>query len=419
VRSGRSRLDAARVYLIYSGCGSLFSTLVFSVNLIYQVQVAHLNPLQLVLVGTVLELATFVFEVPTGIVADVYSRRLSIIIGVFLLGIGLALQGVVPRFAVILLAQVIWGIGYTFTSGAQEAWITDEVGETRAANLFLRAAQLGMIAGIIATVAAVPIGNFNLQAPILIGGGLYLVLGLFLIVAMPEHGFTPAPREGRASWRVMTETFGAGLSLIRRSPVLLTILGIVAITGAATEAFDRLSTDHFIKDFAFPTIGHFQPVVWLGTVSIAGRLLAVGVTEIVRRRQDMGSHRAVARTLTVATALLVGCYLAFALVRVFPLAVIANIGVWLFRRVTDPLQTAWLNQHVEARVRATVFSISGQSDAIGQIAGGPVFGAVGLSSLRAALVLGGVVLSPALLLYARTLREPERAAPLVREATAE
>src|SRR6476469_3485279 len=110
------------------GGGSFFSTLVFTVNLIYQVQVAHLNPLQLVLVGTVLEGAAFLFEVPTGIVADVYSRRLSIIIGVFLLGICLGLQGIVPNVGVILLAQAIWGLGYTFTSGAQEAWLTDEVG---------------------------------------------------------------------------------------------------------------------------------------------------------------------------------------------------------------------------------------------------------------------------------------------------
>jgi len=418
VHTERRRLDAALVYLIFSGGGSLFSTLVFSVNLIYQVQVAHLNPLQLVLVGTVLEATAFLFEVPTGIVADVYSRRLSVIIGVFLLGFGLALQGVVPSFGVILLAQVIWGIGSTFTSGAQEAWITDEVGVTRAANLFLRAAQLSLIGAIVATGVGTAIGNFNLRLPILLGGGLYLVLGVFLIVVMPEHGFTPTPRGERDSWRVMGETFGAGLTLVRRSPVLLTILGIVAISGAATEAFDRLSTDHFLKDFAFPTVGNLQPVVWLGGVSIVGRLVSIGVTEIVRRRQDTQSHRAVARTLTITTALLVCCYLAFALARTFPLAALASIGVGVFRRI--PLQTVWLNQHVEARVRATVFSISGQSDAIGQIAGGPVFGAVGLASIRAALVLGGVVLSPALFLYARTLREPEtNPATLVQEAAAE
>jgi len=65
---------------------------------------------------------------------------------------------IVPSFAVILIAQVIWGMGYTFTSGATQAWITDEVGETRAANLFLRGAQLEQIAAVIATIAAVAIG---------------------------------------------------------------------------------------------------------------------------------------------------------------------------------------------------------------------------------------------------------------------
>ena len=137
------------VYMLLIGGGEFFSTLVFTVNLIYQVQVAHLNPLQLVLVGTVLEATAFLFEVPTGIVADVYSRRRSIIIGTFLLGIGLALQGVVPKFGVILLAQVIWGIGYTFTSGATEAWLTDEIGVDRANPLFLRASQMRTIGSIV------------------------------------------------------------------------------------------------------------------------------------------------------------------------------------------------------------------------------------------------------------------------------
>ncbi|MCA1668931.1 MAG: MFS transporter, partial [Thermomicrobia bacterium] len=184
------KLGPVPVYLLLIGGGSFFSTLVFTVNLIYQVQVAHLNPLQLVLVGTILEGTAFLFEVPTGIVADVYSRRLSIIIGAFLLGVGLALQGVVPKFGVILLAQVIWGIGYTFTSGATQAWITDEIGIARANPLFLRAAQFELIGSIVAVAIATAIGNFSLEAPILLGGGLYLVLGLVLIVVMPEHGFT-------------------------------------------------------------------------------------------------------------------------------------------------------------------------------------------------------------------------------------
>ena len=69
------------------------------------------------LVGTLLEASVFLFEVPTGVVADVYSRRLSVIIGYALIGLGFALEGIVPRFEAVLLAQVLWGVGYTFTSG--------------------------------------------------------------------------------------------------------------------------------------------------------------------------------------------------------------------------------------------------------------------------------------------------------------
>ncbi|HEY4722459.1 MAG TPA: MFS transporter, partial [Anaerolineae bacterium] len=124
----RTKRDAYPLYLTMELTSSLFSTMVFTVSMIYQVTIVGLNPLQLVLVGTVLEASAFLFEIPTGVVADVYSRRLSIIIGWFLIGAGFVLEGLVPRFEAILLAQVLWGLGYTFTSGATEAWIADEVG---------------------------------------------------------------------------------------------------------------------------------------------------------------------------------------------------------------------------------------------------------------------------------------------------
>ena len=72
----------------------------------YQVSVVGLNPLQLVLVGTVLEVSYFLLEMPTGVVADVYSRRLSILIGFILTGLGFILAGAIPRFDTLLLSQV-------------------------------------------------------------------------------------------------------------------------------------------------------------------------------------------------------------------------------------------------------------------------------------------------------------------------
>lgn len=74
-------LNAYQVYLILQGATTLLSSMVFTVNLVYQATVVHLDPLQLVLVGILLKSVVFICEVPTGVVANVYSRRLSIIIG--------------------------------------------------------------------------------------------------------------------------------------------------------------------------------------------------------------------------------------------------------------------------------------------------------------------------------------------------
>src|SRR5512136_627509 len=110
------KMGAYPLYLMMEGATALLMTMIFTASAIYQVSQVGLSALQLVLVGTTLEISAFLFEVPTGVVADIYSRRLSVIIGVILVGIGFVVEGTFPFFLPILLAQVLWGLGYTFTS---------------------------------------------------------------------------------------------------------------------------------------------------------------------------------------------------------------------------------------------------------------------------------------------------------------
>ncbi|MDA1258328.1 MAG: MFS transporter, partial [Chloroflexi bacterium] len=100
---------------------------------------AGLNPFQLLLVGAVLEGSVLIAEVPTGIVADAYSRRRSVIIGYAILAIGFLIWGSIASLETILLAQVFWAVGFAFTSGAQNTWIADEVGDDDVGPIFLRA----------------------------------------------------------------------------------------------------------------------------------------------------------------------------------------------------------------------------------------------------------------------------------------
>lgn len=399
------KMDAYRLYLVMMGASSVFITFVFAVNMVYQVETVGLSPLQLVLVGTALEAAVFLFEVPTGIVADVYSRRLSIIIGYGLMGGGFLLEGAVPSFEAILLAQVVWGVGYTFTSGAHQAWITDEIGEDRVGRVFLRAAQVGSLVGIPATLVAITIGSVQVNLPILLGGALHIVLALFLALVMPETGFQPAPRESRSAAGQMSATLRAGVRLVRRRPVLAAILGIGFFYGLYSEGFDRLWTAHLLESFTLPDFGGLQPVAWMGLLSLIGGLLAAGAAQIIIKRLDMSDTPALARAAFGLAGLLALALFGFAAVGSFAGAVLLRWAISILRTLIEPLQTAWINRHLDSDVRATVISMSGQVDAIGQIAGGPPVGWVGgVLGLRAALFASAALLLPALPLYARVLR---------------
>jgi DHA3 family tetracycline resistance protein-like MFS transporter len=310
-------LSAYPIYLIYSGASALFLGTIFTVNLVYQIQVAHLTPLQLVLVGTVLEIVCFFCQVPTGVLADVYSRRLAVIVGFFAIGAGFVLEGSIPSFPFILLAQVLWGIGATLTDGAEQAWITGELGEDDVGHAFLRSTQVGLVGGLLGACVGVSLASIRLNLPIVLGGASMAILGVFLLLFMPEHGFQPTPKQERQSWREMGNTLRTGLRVVRRSTVLLTIFSIELFYGLSSEGYDRLSTAHFLADFTFPALGSLKPVVWFAIFSVAGTLLSLLVTELVKRRVDTNNARLLVMTLFTMNALNVLSILLFALTGTF------------------------------------------------------------------------------------------------------
>jgi MFS transporter, DHA3 family, tetracycline resistance protein len=401
------RFNAYKTYLFLEGAQSLLFSMIFTASVIYQVSIVGLSPLQLVLVGTLLEVIYFSFEIPTGIVADLYSRRLSIIVGLLLIGIGFFVEGTFPLFVAVLAAQVFWGIGATFTSGAVEAWISDEIGEQEAGRAFLRAAQIGHITGIAGIGASMLLGSLlGVAAPVWIGGALIFTLGVVMALIMPESGFSPTPRTERSTWHHLTGTFREGVKTIRGRPLLVKLMGVGVVMGMFSEGFDRLHSAHLINNFVFPTVfgRSFEIVVWFGVIGVIGRLLYAGVTGVVRKRLNMEDDRTISWTMAGFTAVLVVALLAFALSPSLPLAIVALLVIGTMRSLIGPVFTAWVNQHIgggDANVRATVFSMYGQADAIGQVAGGPVVGAVGNWSLRAALTMSALLLIPAVGLFAR------------------
>jgi DHA3 family tetracycline resistance protein-like MFS transporter len=231
---------------------------------------------------------------------------------------------------------------------------------------------------------------------------------------MEEHGFRPTPHEQRLSpLRNMRATAVEGARYARAAPVIVLLVGVAVFMGASSEGFDRLKEAHFLRDVGLPAIGHLSPVVWFGIFWFVGMINGfVGTTLLIRRVERRGRA-------TISTSLL-GCaafeltaMLLFALAWSPWAAVAGLLGVFVARNLASPLSTIWLNEQItDSRVRATVFSISGQGDAIGQAAGGPVLGVIGnVWGIGPALAAGALAIVPALGLYGRALAhhgtEPE------------
>jgi MFS transporter, DHA3 family, tetracycline resistance protein len=399
---------------LYYGLSFLLRMPTWVVMVVYFVRDLHLTPLQLVLMGTAMEAAVFLFEVPTGVVADTYSRRMSLIVGY--LGMGLAWLAfafvTAPWLAIALWA--VWGISYTFTSGAEEAWIADEVGAERVGQVFLRAARIGQAGAVVGLILQVAVGVASLRAGVALGGVFTIAAGLACIFLMEEHGFRRRPPEERFSpLREMRTTAAAGARYARAAPVILLLIAVAVFMGASSEAFDRLKEAHFLRDVGLPAVGSLQPVVWFGLFYLVGMANAfVGTTLLIRRVERRG-------LATISTSLLCCAGLELVAMLVFALAwspwaaVAGVLGVFLARDLAGPLYTIWLNdQIIDSRVRATVFSITGQGDAVGQAAGGPVLGVIGnVWGIRAALAAGALAIIPALGLFGRAMghhgAEPE------------
>ena len=135
------------------------------------------GPLQLVLLGTTLEITMLVSEVPTGVVADRFSRKWSTVLSFAIMTAAMFLHVATTEYWVLLISQALFGLGWTFRSGADVAWLTDEAAwlaegtdtaDVDQSPILLRRHRLGMVAGLAALLPTTLLGGGNLRLVIAI-----------------------------------------------------------------------------------------------------------------------------------------------------------------------------------------------------------------------------------------------------------
>jgi MFS family permease len=349
------------------------------VTSVYLVVDADLSPAQLVVIGVAQAAVGLAFEVPAGVFADTISRKWSLVVSHALMGTAMLATGLMTDFGLLVATQMLWGLSWTFASGAEVAWITDELDDPRRIAVVLvrsgRAQLTGSAAGMVVLGA---LGSVvERRTAIVVAGAAMLLLGLYVVARFPEQRFMRVPsRRWAASWAIL----GRGTGLVRRSRVLLLIFAATFLaTGAATSG--RLHPRKLV-DVGLPT----DPVAWFTVLGFLTLLAGAGALRIVQHRVDDtgGASRGYALACAAGALGLVALALApEELSASAAVLVVAGIAVPLTRTIG----TIWVNRLTTADVRATVHSLLAQAEYLGVIVCGLAVAAAGaLAGLSAALL---------------------------------
>jgi MFS family permease len=336
-------------------------------------------------------------EVPAGVLADSFSRRWSLVLSHLLMGAAMLVTGLVVSFPALVATQMLWGVSWCFASGADVAWVTDELDQRRVAGPVLaRAARAEMVGSALGLVGLGALAwATSLTAAIVVAGTAMTLLGGYVAWGFRELHFVGARTQRWTSSRTILRQ---GFRLTGRSPdIRLMFAATILVNGAAASG--RLHPKRLL-DLGLPTTP--DPILWLTGLGILTLLVAALALKIVERRVAGAQAR-----LDYAVVCIIGVLGALLLASA-PEPFTGGLAVLLVSGISIPLTrligVIWVNARTVSEVRATTLSLLAQAEYLGVITCGA------LIALLAALTDLETALSGCAALFALTalllLRRP-------------
>ena len=359
------------------------------VTSLYLVIDCGLTSFQLLFIGVAQGIAALVFEIPTGIFADTISRKWSLVISQLLMGLAMLCTGLVKSFPLLMATQMLWGVSWNFASGADTAWVTDELNDPLHTPSILAKSAQAQLSG--AAIGLIGIGilawRTSLSFAMVSSGMAMLALGGYVVLEFRENNFTPIRHNNLiASWEIFRE----GGRLVRKNQTILVIFIATFIVNGAAEIFTRLFPQR-LTNIGFPNT--LSPIVWFTGLNILTLLVGAGAVWIVKGHMEgsIAVRRAYAFVSMIGTVGLVVLACATSITFCYA-GVLLTGGIAL--PLTRILATIEVNNQTMDRVRATVHSFLAQAEYLGEIICGTAIGIlVRVTSLSVALACSGALLA--------------------------
>jgi len=391
-----------RTYLTLQFGNTLAASLIWGINTLFLLN-AGLSIFEAFLANAFYTLGMVIFEIPTGIVADNWGRRTSYLLGTVTLSASTVLYFVLWQehspFWLWAAASMLLGLGYTFFSGAVEAWLIDALQHVKYKGkveaVFGRAQVVGGAAMLIGTLGGGLIAQFTtLGVPYLVRGGILLVLFVTAWIVMHDIGFVPERNETalKAMRTLLRSSIDNGLKVL---PVRWLMFSAVIISSVGFYAFYALQPyllQLFGDSTAYWVAGLAATLVSLAQIS--GGLLAGRIAGLFAKRTT-----ALILVTIVSSAVLTLLYFCHS----FYLA-LGLIFAWgLLFAATMPIRQTYMNGMIPSKQRATVLSFDSVMSNLGGMVIQPGLAKVAdMYSYGTSFMVGALVQLVALPMLARS-----------------
>jgi len=414
-----------RTYMILTLLQTLAASLIWGINTLFLLD-AGLSLTEAFVANAAFTAGMVLFEVPTGVIADTFGRQVSFILGAATLLVTtaayLGLWYVEADIGWWILVSALIGLGFTFFSGATEAWLVDALAATgfegAMESVFGRGQTVAGAATLVGTVAGGFLGQINLGLPYALRSVLLMAVIGAAWVWMKDIGYNPTRgvRVGEQVRGILRSSVEHGL---RNKPVRMFMYAAPFLSGVGIWVFYAFQP-YLLELYGDPNATYLAGIA--AAVFALAQMAGGASVNLVRRVFET-------RTAVIATQVSVG---ALALVGVglaglaaepfgFWVAIVLLAVFMLGGAVASPMQQAYMNNCIPSEQRATVLSFASLMGSAGGVVVQPTLGRVAdVYSIGTGYVVAGAVYGIGLpfVLAVRRLGLPADRARPVRPAKA-
>jgi MFS family permease len=394
-----------RTYYTLLFGNTLAASLVWGINTIFLLD-AGLNNLEAFAANGFFTAGMVLFEVPTGIVADMWGRRTSFLLGTVTLAVTTALYVLLweldAPFWEWAAVSLLLGLGFTFFSGATEAWLVDALDAVH----FQGALESVLARGQVLTGVGMLTGSIgggylaqevSLGAPFVVRAAVLVVMFVLALALMRDIGFTP--KRGGRPWDEIKGIAANSIEYGWRIPAVKYLMLAAPFTGGVGIYVFYALQPYLLELYGDPQaygIAGLAAAIVAGS-QILGGLIATQVRKLFRLRT---SALLAAEALSVLSLLLIGLIESF-------WAVLGLIVVWgLMFAAAMPIRHAYLNGLIPSQQRATILSFDSLMSSSGGVVAQPILGrAADVWGYPSSYLLSGAISAFSLPFIARSRRQ--------------